>query len=174
MKLLKIDFNEIQKAMEDVSRDAFDYFLDLETGSVVTISVDALEGAKSSLYKGDELIDESSLEAYDMPEWMEDEVELSIKIFSEKGRYVRIPERESEKAYILMKKFTEGVEELHPHDELSNALNSHNAFSRFKKTLADYPEYRERWFALNAGAMKKTITEWLESIGIKPEQRYYA
>ncbi|MDP1759469.1 MAG: hypothetical protein Q8K77_06705 [Thermodesulfovibrionales bacterium] len=42
MKLLKIDFNEIQKAMEDVSRDAFDYFFDLETGGVKTISVDAL------------------------------------------------------------------------------------------------------------------------------------
>ena len=51
MKLLKIDFNEIQKAMENVLRDAFDYFLDLETGSVVTISVDALEGAKAVFTK---------------------------------------------------------------------------------------------------------------------------
>ncbi len=173
MKLLKIDFNEIQKAMEDVSRDAFDYFLDLETGIVVTISVDALEGAKSNLYKGDELIDESSLEAYDMPEWIEDEVELAIRIFSEKERYVRIPERESKEAYSLMKKFAEGIDELRPHDELSAALNSHDSFSKFKKTLSTFPEHKKKWFALNAGAMEKTITEWLESIGIKPEQRYY-
>jgi hypothetical protein len=60
-----------------------------------------------------------------------------------------------------------------PHDEFSAALNSQDSFSRFKKALADYPAYRKKWFALNAGAMKKTITEWLESIGIKPEQRYY-
>ena len=173
MKLLKIDFNEIQKAMEDVSRDAFDYFLDLETGEIITISVDALEGAKSSLYKGDELIDESSLEAYDMPEWIEDEVELAIRIFSEKQRYVRIPERESQEVYALMKKFTEEIDELMPHDELSAALNSTNSFSSFKKVLADYPAYRKKWFTLNAGAMRKTVTEWLESIGIKPEQRYY-
>jgi len=155
-------------------RDAFDYFLDIETGGVVTISVDALEGAKSSLYKGDELIDESSLETFDMPEWMEDEVELAIRIFSEKQRHVRIPERESQDVYALMKRFTEGIDELMPHDELSAALNSPNSFSRFKKTLSNFPEYRQKWFALNAGAMKKTITEWLESIGIKPEQRYYA
>ncbi|RJQ41497.1 MAG: hypothetical protein C4550_01670 [Nitrospiraceae bacterium] len=173
MKLLKIDFNEIQKAMEDVSRDAFDYFLDIETGSVVTISVDALERVKGSLYKGDELIDESSLEAYDMPEWIEDEVELAIRIFSEKQRYVRIPERESKEVYALMKKFTEGIDELRPHDELSDALNSHDSFSRFKKTLSIFPEYKKKWFALNAGAMRKTITEWLASIGIKPEQGYY-
>ena len=172
MKLLKIDFNEIQKAMEDVLRDAFDYFLDLETGSVVTISVDALESAKSSLYKGDELIEESSLEAYDMPEWIEDEVELAIIIFSDKQRYARIPERESQGVYAIMKKFTEGIDELRPHDELSAALNSPNSFSRFKKALSNFPEHRKKWFALNAGAMKKTITEWLESIGIKPEQGY--
>ncbi|MEK6673413.1 MAG: DEAD/DEAH box helicase family protein, partial [Nitrospirota bacterium] len=103
--LFIVDRIELAKqTMEDVSRDAFDYFLDLETGAVKTISVDALEGAKSSLYKGDELIDESSLEAYDMPEWIEDEVELAIRIFSEKQRYVRIPERESQEVYALMKK----------------------------------------------------------------------
>jgi hypothetical protein len=173
LKLLKIDFNEIQKAMEDVSRDAFDYFLDLETGSVVTISVDALERAKGSLYKGDELIDESSLEKFIMPDWIEDEVELIIKILSEKERYVRIPERESQGAYSLMKRFAEEIDELSPHDELSAALNSLDSFSRFKKALSNFPEHRKKWFALNAGAMKKTITEWLNSIGIKPEQGYY-
>ncbi|MDI6744546.1 MAG: UPF0158 family protein [Thermodesulfovibrionales bacterium] len=173
MKLLKIDFNEIRKTMEDVSRDAFDYFLDLETGSVATISVDALEGAKSSLYKGDELIDESLLEKFNMPEWIEDEVELAIRIFSEKERYVRIPERESKEAYSLMKKFTEGIDELRPHDKLSDALNSPDAFSRFKKTLSTFPEHKKKWFALNAKAMEKTITDWLASIGVKPEQEYY-
>lgn len=159
--------------MEDVSRDAFDYFLDLETGEIKTISVDALEGAKSSLYKGDELIDESLLEAYDMPEWIEDEVEFAIRIFSEKQRYVRIPERGSQEVYALMKRFTEGIDELKPHDELSAALNSPNSFSEFKKALSNFPEHRKKWFALNAGAMKKTIAEWLESIGIKPEQAYH-
>ncbi|KAF0145446.1 MAG: hypothetical protein FD156_1016 [Nitrospirae bacterium] len=174
MKLLKIDFNDIQKAMEDVSRDAFDYFLDLETGEVKRISVGALEGAKGSLYKGEELIDEPSLEEFDMPEWIEKEVEMAVRIFSsEKDRYLRIPERESADAYNLMKKFTEGVEELHPHDELLSALGTNNAFSRFKKVLADYPQYREKWFALNAKAMKKIISDWLASIEIKPEQGYY-
>ena len=174
MKLLRVDLNEIQKAMEDVSRDAFDYFLDLETGKVKRISVDALEGAKGGLYKGEELIDEPLLEEFDMPEWIEKEVEMAVRIFSsEKGRYVRIPERESSDAYNLMKKFTEEVEELHPHDELLSALGSNNSFSRFKKVLADYPQYREKWFALNAKAMKKTISDWLASIEIKPEQGYY-
>ena len=81
-----------------------------------------------------------------------------------------IPEREPKEVYALMKRFTEGIDELRPHDELSAALNNPNSFSRFKKALSNFPEHRKKWFALNAGAMKKTITEWLESIGIKPEQ----
>ncbi|MBI5205025.1 MAG: hypothetical protein HZA11_08920 [Nitrospirae bacterium] len=175
VKLLKIDFNDIQKAMEDVSRDAFDYFLDLETGKVMTISNEMLEKAEATLYKSDSapIANEKEIDEYDMPEWIEKEVEMAIRIFSEKGRHVRIPERESSDAYTLMKKFTEGVEELHPHDELLSALGTNNAFSRFKKVLADYPQYREKWFALNAKAMKKTISDWLASIEIKPEQGYY-
>ena len=79
---------------------------------------------------------------------VEKEVEMDGEnlFLTEKGRYVRIPERESADAYNLMKKFTEGVEELHP-DELLSALGGNNAFSRFKKALADYPQYREKWFA---------------------------
>ena len=72
-----------------------------------------------------------------------------------------------------MKKFTEGIDELSPHDALSAALNSPDSFSRFKKALSAFPKHKKKWFALNAGAMKKTITEWLESIGIKPEQSYH-
>jgi len=173
VKLLRINLTEIQKAMEDVSRDKFDYFLDTETGDIKTISIEALEKADVSLYKGDELIDESLIEKFDMPQWIEDEIELAIKIFSEKERYVRIPERDSREAYSLMKKFTEEIEQLKPHDELSIALNSPDSFSRFKKTLSAFPDLKKKWFAFNANAMKKTILEWLTSIGVKPEQEYY-
>jgi len=175
LKLLKIDINKIQKAMEDVSRDAFDYFLDLETGEVITVSVDVLEKAEDSLYKtyDEPITDEKEVEEFDMPEWVEKEVELAIKIFSDEGRYLRIPERESKEAYGLMEEFTESVTELHPHDELLSALGSPNAFSRFKKALSDFPSYKEKWFAFNARAMKKTINDWLASIEIKPEQGYY-
>lgn len=161
--------------MEDVSRDAFDYCLDLETGEVITISVDMLEKAEATLYKSDDEVisDDKELDGYDMPGWIEKEVELAIKIFSEKDRYVRIPERESHETYSLMKEFIEGIDELYPHEKLSGALAGKGAFSRFKKALGDYPVYREKWFAFNANAMKKIITKWLASLGVKPEQAYH-
>jgi hypothetical protein len=175
VKLLNIDFTEIQKAMEDVSRDAYDYFLDLETGGVITISVDMLEKAEKTLCSDDEKIITAGkeIDEYDMPEWIEKEVELSIKIFSDRERYVRIPERESYETYNLMREFVENIDEFQPHDRLYSAINGKGAFSRFKKVLVDYPVYREKWFAFNANTMKKEIAEWLKSIGIRPEQEYY-
>ena len=168
MKLLRVDFNAIQKAMEDVSRDKFDYFLDLESGEVMTISQDILDNAEHILYQ-----DGSPSEEYDLPESAEDEVELAIKIFSDEKRYVRIPERDTSEAYNLMREFAEEIAELKPHDKLTDALNSANAFSGFKKTLSGFPAYRGKWYAFNAKAMKKKIAEWLESVGVKPEQNYY-
>ncbi len=160
--------------MEDVSRDALDYFLNLETGNVVTISQEMLDRAEEAFCRNAEASENEIPGEFDMPEEMEKEIELAVKIFSsEKEKYVRIPERESKEAYSLMKDFAESITELHPHDELITSLNGSNSFSRFKKVLADFPEYRGKWFAFNANAMKKTITDWLISIGIKPEQDYY-
>ena len=71
------------------------------------------------------------------------------------SRSVRSPE-----VYALMKKFTEGLTNSCRTMNSQPLSNSPNSFSRFKKALADYPAPQKKWFALNAGAMKKTITEW--------------
>ena len=43
IKKLKVKFDDIQKAMEDVLRDRFDYFFDAHTGEVISFS---LQGAR--------------------------------------------------------------------------------------------------------------------------------
>jgi len=40
MNKFRIDFDEIQKAREDTEREAFDYFLDRETGEIIILSED--------------------------------------------------------------------------------------------------------------------------------------
>ena len=102
MKQLKINFDEIQKAMEDIIRDSFDYFFDTDTGEVITFSEEILNEVKSRLYDGDsEDIDEDIEyiefdEEPEIPDWMEDEVEMAMEIlFDVDERYVRIPERAS-------------------------------------------------------------------------------
>ena len=46
---MNIDFDEVQKAMEDTVRDAFDYFLDMETGEIIILSEDIIKKAKEIL-----------------------------------------------------------------------------------------------------------------------------
>ena len=175
MKKQKVNFDEIQKAMEDVSRDTFDYFLDMVTGEVIAFSEEILSDVKSRLYDSDsdEIGDEIEYiefdEEPDLPVWMEDEVELALEILlDEEGRYACIPEREPHMAYKSMSEFIDTVEDKVLREELSNALNGKGAFRRFKDVLIDYPKERKRWHGYNAKAMKREIIEWVRSIGVEP------
>jgi hypothetical protein len=175
MKKLKVNFEEIQKAMEDVSRDTFDYFVDLGTGDVISFSEEILSEIKSRLYDSDSDEIEGDIEYVefdeepDLPDWMEDEVELALEILlDESGRYVRIPERKPPKAYKSMADFIETVEDPALKEKLSLILDGKGAFRRFKGVLIDYPKERKRWHGYNAKVMKKEIVEWLSSIGVEP------
>ena len=175
VKKLKVNFDEIQKAMEDVLRDTFDYFIDLETGEVTAFSEEILLEVKSRLYESDsdEIGDDVEYmefdEEPDIPDWMADEMELVLEILlDENGRYIRIPERESHRAYHSMAAFTECIDDPVLKEELSTVLNGRGAFRRFKDILLAYPKERKRWHGYNAQAVKMEIAEWLRSIGVEP------
>ncbi|MBI5641291.1 MAG: hypothetical protein HZA17_12790 [Nitrospirae bacterium] len=175
MKKLVVDFDEIQKAMEDTERDAFEYFLDKETGNIVILSQEIISRAYAIL---DEEFDEDLAEyeevefdeEYAVPDWMEDEIELALDIFiNEKERYVRIPERLHRDGYNTMKEFCGQLENKELSGQLMQILDGKGAFRRFKDALETYPRERKSWYAFNAKIAKKEIENWLKSIGI--EQR---
>ena len=175
MKKLNIDFDELQKAMEDTERDAFEYFLDIETGDIIILSEDIINRAHQVL---DESYDEDLAnyeevefdEEHDIPEWMEDEIELALDIFLfEKDRYVRIPERIHSNGYSAMKQFTETLENLQLKEHLLSILDGKGAFRRFKDALEPFPKERKQWYGYNAACSKKDIEKWLKTIGIDTE-----
>lgn len=175
MKMLKVDFDEIQKAMEDIVRDSFDYYFDTETGEIISLSEEMLEEIESRLYdEGDEELDEDIEcieydEEPELPDWMLDEIDLALEVLlDESGRFVRIPERPSDKAYKTMSGFTESLEESVLKVELMDALNGKGAFRKFKDVLIHHPKERKKWHGYNAKVMKKEITAWLESIWVEP------
>lgn len=175
MKQLKVNFDEIQKAMEDVSRDSFDYFFDYETGELITFSEEILNEVKARLYEddADEIEDDIEYIEFDeipeLPDWMEDEIEMALEIiFDVRERYFRIPERRSSLAFQTKAGFTELVENTVLKERLSAALNGKSAFRKFKDVLLDYPKERKRWHGYNAKALKKEIIQWLNSIGVEP------
>jgi Uncharacterised protein family (UPF0158) len=169
---LKIDFDEIQKAMEDTLRDSFDYFLDTGTGDVVILSEDIISRAHSVLYEDldEDMEDYEGIEfdeEIDMADWIEDEVELALDIFLYgSDRYVRIPERQSADGYAAMKEFAAGLEDGELRGALLGILDGKGAFRKFKKALEPYPHERKQWHKFNARLAREEIELWLKSLGI--------
>ncbi len=174
MKKLLIDFDEVQKAMEDINREAFDYFLDTNTGDVVILSGDIIERANYVLSERIEA-DASDYEEIEfdevreMPDWMEEEIELAIEIFLDKNnRYLRIPERNSDDGFTVMKRFIETLQQMELKEELTGILDGRGAFRRFKDAIDAFPKEKKAWYGFNAKAVKVEIQNWLESSGIEP------
>lgn len=174
MKKLNVDFGEIQKAMEDTVRDAFDYFFDIETGDVIILSEDIMNRAQQILYENydEDMSDYEEIEfdeEWDIPDWMEDEIELALDIFiNEKNRYVRIPERHHNNGYNAIKEFTEQLENIQLKEKLKVIIDGKGVFRKFKDALEPYPKERKLWYGFNAKAAKKEIEQWLKSIRIEP------
>ncbi|MFZ2197287.1 MAG: UPF0158 family protein [Thermodesulfovibrionales bacterium] len=169
---MKIDFDEIQKAMEDTARDAFDYFLDRETGEIIILSEDIIKKAQEILEESydDDIGDFEDVEVEKVPvipEWMEDEIELALDIFIyEKERYARIPERNHHHGYNTMKEFAATLEDEMLKQTLLGLLDGKNAFRRFKDALGEYPKERKLWYGFNAKASRNEIEAWLQTVGL--------
>lgn len=177
MKKLPIDFDEIQKAMEDIERNAFEYFLDRETGEILILSEDIMHRANEiiSAHYDDDNAEYDAVELDeepDIPDWMEDEIELALEIllFS-RGQYVRIPERSPGNVFAAMKSFVDQVENPELADELRLALDGKGAFRRFKDALDPFPKERKLWYGFSAKAAKKDIEAWLGEAGIVASAR---
>lgn len=172
---MNIDFDGVQKAMEDTVRDAFDYFLDRETGEIIILSEDIIKKAQEILEESydDDIGDFEDVEVENVPvipEWMEDEIELSLDIFIyEKERYARIPERNHKSGYNAMKEFAVTLGDDVLKQTLLGLLDGKNAFRRFKDVLGQYPKERKLWYGFNAKAARNEIEDWLKTIGIEQE-----
>jgi len=175
MKKLSIDFDEFQKAAEDTEREAFDYFLDRRTGEIIILSTEIIERAQEVLAKSydDDIADFEDVEPDeipDIPEWMEDEIELALDVFMhEQDRYERIPERNPADTYAAMKTFAEMLVNRQIGDMLLQALNGQGSFRKFKDALVPFPKERKLWYGFNAKVSSKEIAVWLASKGIEPD-----
>ena len=172
---MNINFDEIQKAMEDTVRDAFDYFLDKETGEIIILSEDIIDKAQEILAESydDDIGDFEEVEVEKVPvipEWMEDEIELALDIFIyEKDRYARIPERNPQYGYNTMKVFAGTLGDETLKETLLELLDGKNAFRRFKDALEPFPKERKLWYGFNAKTAREEIEAWLKSIVFEQE-----
>lgn len=162
--------------MEDVKRDRFDYYLDLETGVTVQISEGAMRDSVSSIYssepdedsEGDVLVDSEIDTDAELPDEVFDILESDMSVILDGERFVRIPERESREAFTCMRTFSESLVEGPFKASLLNALNGRNSFRKYKQLLATNPREWKRWHSFNAKKMRIVIRSWIEDLGFRP------
>jgi len=174
---IPVDLDDLAAAFEDAS-DAMRYYLDLETGAVVTITDgvrDELEAIDEELEDAPGAEDEAfadALQERDLPEWMRAMEQEAFAV--EQGydtRYIAIPTADTHAAYRAMEAFIETVPELRLQATLLRSIRGRGAFRRFKDVLLAQPDERERWFAFNAARLRERVLAWLRDEGITAIQR---
>lgn len=162
-------YDAIRRAMEDVQRLQYDYYLDLKSMAVVKLPVGLLKEAEALLYEIDSgyefgvVYDSSVRTEAELQPQHEEALERAIEILQEPSRYVRIPERPSGHAHECMKGFAMTIKG--PlREELLKALDGRGAFRRFKSLLKDNKKLYKAWNAYNAKAMMRFIDSWLEGL----------
>lgn len=105
------------------------------------------------------------------PDWQQDELRLRYRMkYDDTGRFVTIPAADSRESYQDMEAFIETVDDAQLQNRLSRAIGGRGAFRMFKDTLMDAPDERERWFEFKNDRLRKRALDWLESLGIVPEE----
>ncbi|KAB2902357.1 MAG: hypothetical protein F9K27_17030 [Anaerolineae bacterium] len=160
---LAINMQELTFAF-DHSEDT-KFYLDLETGTAVSVSEDTLFTLENLPADDDDDL-ETALQQQD--EWQQDDLREAMQIQEGMGtRYLEIPSMDSHEGYEDMVDFIATLEDNHLAELLSVAIRGQGAFRRFKDVLYDYPEARERWFHFKDEQMQRRVLRWLDRQGIE-------
>jgi predicted nucleotidyltransferase len=112
--------------------------------------------------------------SYDRPWWIHrDSGEIRLhsqddgdaEEFADAGWMVIDP-IDSGEAYGDMADFIAGVADRRAADLLDRAIAGRGAFRRFKDTLFEFPQLRERWFVFHDARLRRRAVEWLTHAGL--------
>jgi Uncharacterised protein family (UPF0158) len=176
MRQLKIDLSELELAFDSGS-EMISYYLDLETGEVISFS-DEVRGSLESIsgpYSDEQsqTIDwENAFEKELVPDWQRELLQNADRVGAGFGdRFIAIPSEGSHEGYRDMETFIATVHNRRLQERLERAISGRGAFRYFKDVLLDYPAERERWFQFKRERLHQRILDWLEAkYGITPLQ----
>jgi hypothetical protein len=144
MRQLKIDLSEL-KLVFDSGSEMISYYLDLETGEVISVS-DEERGSLERIYESyyDEqyqTIDwENAFEKELVPDWQRELLQNADRVEVGFGdRFIAIPSESSHEGQRNMEAFIATAHNRRLQERLERAISGHGAFWYFKDVLLDYP-----------------------------------
>ncbi len=176
MRQLKMDISNLEMAFDN-SGEMINYYLDLETGDIVSITDEdhrLLERLSESYYDEEtRTMDwEKAFQEETILEWQRETLQQADQIEAGFGsRYIAIPSAEPGEGYQDMEAFISTVRNPHLQERLYRAISGRGAFRYFKDVLLEHPKERERWFQFKERRLHQRILDWLEAeeIEIMPE-----
>jgi len=142
-----VKLNDVVQEMHLLS-DEHRAFLNVETGELITLSIDDLSTAEN----------EDSLE--DMPEWQQDMIRMAQDVlFTDK--YQELPSQFDIHEYAIMKRFCFSVMDDELRERLLNSISGRGAFRRFKDQIYEYGIEND-WYAYREAEFKQIATGWLK------------
>ncbi len=179
MRKLKIDMNELDMVWE-VEAEAFDTYLDRETGKIITVTSETKECLQEfdEQYQGEGAEEDAGAQAFadwlaqsDYPESEREEAMVAYAVeWGTSDRYLRLLEQDSHEGFRDMEDFVISVEDERVRERLARALGGRGTFRRFKDALLDFPQERERWFQFQEERKKRRMLEWLADNDIEPAE----
>jgi NADPH:quinone reductase-like Zn-dependent oxidoreductase len=179
MRKLKIDMGELDMVWE-VEAEAFDAYLDRETGRIITILSETKTYVQQfdEEYQGEGADEDAGAQAFaewlaqsDCPESEREEAIVAYAVeWGTSDRYIPLPPQDSHEGFRDMEEFVLSVEEERVQERLARALGGRGTFRRFKDALLDFPQERERWFQFQEERKKRRMLEWLADNDIEPAE----
>jgi len=169
-RLLRVDLDTLQLALDNTSY-SISYYLDLETGNVVTIMEESQhewEALRDTWESGGRTSDiETFLQETETPEWMIEAMCDAAEVEDGYGsRYIEVPRARPDESYRDMEDFAETTQDELLRRRLREALDGKRPYRRFKDTLLSSQQERERWFQFKDERLMQRAFDWLESLGI--------
>jgi len=154
--MVKVSFDKLDEAMS-FSSDETSCWVDKTTGNVIFINSEFLDD--EAFYE-----DEAELQAAHEILILCGELEMDENLEIDENRYVEVIPPNSDEKWKWMEEFTvDHVSDNYLQNKLADALRGSKPFRRFKDTLLDFSEQREKWFEFEARKLREFIKKWAES-----------
>jgi hypothetical protein len=134
--------------------DEYTSYLDLDTGSIHTVSLDLLRRAEESEEEDPDLLD-----------WQEDEWVIAKKIVTSDS-FKELPSKFDVHEWAIMDEFSRSIESVHISKQLQNAIHGKGAFRMFKDAIRRCGVEKD-WYKFRDDALKEIAIDWCEANGIE-------
>jgi hypothetical protein len=144
-----VRLQDIVDALE-MQFDEYSSFLDLDAGTVETVSHALLEQAEES----------SDDDKPELPDWQQQEWEMAKLILST-DRFLKLPDRFDIHEWAIMQDFSLSVTSEAIRQDLLHAIQGAGAFRHFRSAIRRH-RIESDWYAFRSEALKRIAIDWCE------------